>query len=227
MSTHDSRRYVPALRFHLLTRLYDPVVRWTTREATFKQRLIAQAKPAAASRVLDLGCGTGTLALMVKRAQPSVDVVGIDPDPEILERARAKARDARLDIQLDQGFSTDLPYEDETFDTVLSTLVLHHLTGPDKRRSLREIARVLRPGGELHVADWGRPSDPLMRMLFLPVRLGDGIEQTRDNAAGALPQIFEQGGLEQATETDRLRTLFGTLSLYRARKPSQEDLQSS
>lgn len=216
MSTRD---YVPALRFHLLTRLYDPVVRRTTREAEFKRRLIAQAGPAPGSRVLDLGCGTGTLALMVKRAQPGVQVVGIDPDPEILARARAKARDAGVEIQLDQGFSTDLPYEDEAFDAVLSTLVLHHLTGPDKRRSLTEIARVLRPGGELHVADWGRPSDPLMRVLFLPVRLGDGLEQTRDNAAGALPEIFERGGFDDAAETDRLRTAFGTLSLYRARKP--------
>jgi ubiquinone/menaquinone biosynthesis C-methylase UbiE len=219
MSTRDSRRYVPALRFHLLTGVYDPVVRWTTREATFKRRLIAQAAPAARSRVLDLGCGTGTLALMLKRSQPSVEVVGIDPDREILERARAKARDARLDIRFDEGFSTDLPYEEEAFDAVLSTLVLHHLTGPDKRQSLREIARVLRPGGELHVADWGRPSDPLMRVLFLPVRLGDGLEQTRDNAEGALPEIFAQGGLEHAAETGRLRTPFGTLSLYRARKP--------
>jgi ubiquinone/menaquinone biosynthesis C-methylase UbiE len=219
MSTRDSRRYVPALRFHLLTRVYDPVVRWTTREATFKRRLIAQAAPSARSRVLDLGCGTGTLALMLKRSQPSVEVVGIDPDREILERARAKAGAARVDIQFDEGFSTELPYVEEAFDAVLSTLVLHHLTGPDKRQSLREIARVLRPGGELHVADWGRPSDPLMRVLFLPVRLGDGLEQTRDNAAGALPEIFAQGGLEDAAETDRLRTLFGTLSLYRARKP--------
>jgi ubiquinone/menaquinone biosynthesis C-methylase UbiE len=146
MSTRDSRRYVPALRFHLLTRVYDPVVRWTTREATFKRRLIAQAAPAKGSRVLDLGCGTGTLALMVKRSQPSVQVVGIDPDPEILERARAKARGARLDIQLDEGFSTDLPYEDEAFDAVLSTLVLHHLTSADKRgrceRSLAFFAQV-------------------------------------------------------------------------------------
>jgi SAM-dependent methyltransferase len=61
-----------------------------------------------------------------------------------------------------------------------------------------------------------------MRLLFVPVRLGDGLEQTRDNAAGALPEIFEHGGLEDAAETDRLRTPFGTLSLYRARKPDTE-----
>jgi ubiquinone/menaquinone biosynthesis C-methylase UbiE len=219
MGTRDSRRYVPALRFHLLTRAYDPAVRWTTREATFKRRLLDQAAPAAGARVLDLGCGTGTLALMLKRRQPRSDVAGLDPDPEILQRARAKTREAGLDIRLDQGFSTELPYGDDEFDVVLSTLVLHHLTGAEKRRTASEIARVLRPGGTLHVADWGRASDPLMRLLFLPVRLGDGLEQTRDNAAGRLPEIFAGAGLEQAMETERLRTPFGTLALYRARKP--------
>ena len=78
---------------------------------------------------------------------------------------------------------------------------------------------MLRPGGALHVADWGGASDPLMRLLFLPVRLGDGLEQTRDNAAGRLPEIFAGAGLGQAMETERLRTPFGTLALYRARTP--------
>lgn len=213
-------RYIPALRFHALTRLYDPAIRWTAREATFKRRLLEQAAPRAGGRVLDLGCGTGTLAIMVKRAQPRAEVVGLDADPEILERARAKASDAGVEVQLDRGLSTELPYEDESLDVVLSTLFFHHLTGADKRRTANEIARVLKRGGELHVADWGRPSDPLMGALFVgTVRLFDGLEQTRDNADGALPRIFEQGGLETALETDRLRTAFGTLALYRARKP--------
>src|SRR3954469_22150429 len=95
----------------------------------------------------------------------------------------------------------------------------HHLTGEDKRRTAREIARVLKPSGELHVADWGRPSDPLMALLFWQIRVFDGLEQTRENGAGALPAIFEECGLEDAAETDRLRTVFGTLAPYRARAP--------
>lgn len=213
-------RYLSALRFRALTRVYDPAIRWTTREATFKRRLLEQAAPAADSRVLDLGCGTGTLAIMLKRTQPDAAVIGLDADPEILERARAKARRAGVEVQFDEGLSTELRYEDESFDLVLSTLFFHHLTGADKRRTAGEIGRVLRPGGELHVADWGRPADPLMRVLFGSVRLFDGFEQTRDNAAGALPEIFEGGGLGHATEADRLRTAFGTLAFYRARRPA-------
>lgn len=212
-------RYVPALRFRALTALFDPVVR-LMREREFKNRLLEQAGPGSGQRILDIGCGTGTLALLVKERVPEADVVGVDADPEILERARAKAAAAGVEVQFDRALSTELPYEDESFDLVLSTLFFHHLTGDNKRRTATQIARILRAGGELHVADFGPPADPLMWVLFGSVRLFDGIEQTRDNAAGSMPEIFDGGGLEQATQTDRLRTAFGTLALYRARRPA-------
>lgn len=212
-------RYLPALRLHSLTRLYDPVIRLTTREQTFKRRLLTRADPSTGDRVLDLGCGTGTLALMIKARVPGASMVGLDADPEILRIARRKARDAGIEIEFDEGLSTDLPYEDGSFDLVLSSLFFHHLRRETKDRTVAEIARVLRPGGELHVADWGPPSDPLMQVAFGIIRLADGLEPTRDNAAGRLPAIFDEAGLTRAAETDRLRTMFGVLSLFRAAKP--------
>src|SRR4249919_2749940 len=122
-------------------------------------------------------------------------------------------------LELDQGLSTQLPYEDGSFDLVLSTLFFHHLDPEPKRRSAEEIARVLRAGGELHVADWGRPSDPAMAVAFLGIRLLDGFENTAQNYRGELPAIFEAAGLQGAEQTDRLRTPFGTLALHRARRP--------
>src|SRR5581483_15501 len=139
------------LRFRSLTRLYDPVVRATTREREFKARLLRQASLGSGQRVLDLGCGTGTLAIEAKLAEPGLEVVGLDGDPEVLERARAKAGDAGVTIQFDEGLSTDPPYDDGSFDLVLATLFFHHLTRVDKLLTAREIARVLRPGGRLHV----------------------------------------------------------------------------
>jgi ubiquinone/menaquinone biosynthesis C-methylase UbiE len=212
-------RYLPALRFPALTRFFDPFIRLAMPERRFKQRLVQQATPEPGQRILDLGCGTGTLAIMAKAAHPHTEVVGLDADSEILALARAKAEAAGAEVRFDQGLSTELPYEDGSFDRVLSTLFFHHLSSADKRLTAAEVARVLRPGGELHVADWGRPSDPLMWALFGFVRLFDGLERTRDNASGALPEIFESGGMEGAAEANRIRTAFGTLALYRARRP--------
>lgn len=214
----SSRDYLPTLRFPALTRFFDPLVRFVMREERFKRALVEQAAPKPGQRVLDLGCGTGTLALMLTQAEPAADVVGLDADPDILEIAASKAAKAEAEIALDRGLSTELPYDDGSFDLVLSTLFFHHLSGDDKERTAREVARVLRPGGELLVVDYGRPSDPLMRAAITTVRLFDGIEPTRDNVVGRLPAIFEEAGFEPATKLDRFRTVFGSLSLYRARR---------
>lgn len=214
-------RYIPALRFHWLTSLYDPAIRWTTREATFKRRLLDQAAPQPGQRVLDLGCGTGTLAIMAKRAQPDAHISGLDADPDVLERARDKADAASLSIRFDQGLSNELPYVDASFDLVLSSLFFHHLSPEDKRQTSEEIARVLKPGGALHVADWGCPADPLMRALSLQIRFFDGFEATRDNLSGALPIILERAGLIDAAERAGLRTMFGTLAFFCAKRPEQ------
>jgi ubiquinone/menaquinone biosynthesis C-methylase UbiE len=220
--TEDQRGdgYLHALRFRTLTRLYDPVVRLTTREARFKQLLIEQASVSGAQRVLDLGCGTGTLALQLKQREPDTKVVGLDADPEMLDQAREKAISAGVELELTEGFSTELPYEDSSFDRVLSTLFFHHLDPEPKRQTASEIARVLRPRGELHVADWGPPSDPAMRLAFQGIRLLDGFSNTAANYRGELPAIFEEAGLTAAEQTNRLRTPLGSLVLYRARRPS-------
>lgn len=215
----EPRGYLPALRFSALTRIYDPVVRVTTREGRFKEMLVEQVAPAAGQRILDLGCGTGTLAIQVKRREPGAEVVGLDADPEMLGRARAKAERENVELRLAEGMSDELPFEDESFDRVLSTLFFHHLDPAPKRRTAREIARVLRKGGELHVADWGAPADTLMAAAFLSIRVLDGFENTADNVRGELPRIFEEAGLENARQTDRIRTVFGTLALFRAGRP--------
>ncbi len=211
--------YLPALRFPALTRIYDPVVRLTTRERRFKDLLIDQSAPAPGQRILDLGCGTGTLAIQVKRRESRAEVTGLDADPEMLAQARNKAERAGVELELTEGFSNELPYEDASFERVLSTLFFHHLDPGPTDETVREIARVLRPGGELHVADWGRPSDPVMAVASLGIRAFDGFSNTRNNFRGALPEIFERGGLEHAEETHRLRTILGTLALYRAKRP--------
>ena len=212
-------RYVPALRFRALTALYDPVVRVTTRESAFKRRLLAEAGLAPGEQVLDLGCGTGTLAIAAKRAQPGAEITGLDGDPEVLRRAREKTASAAVEVRFAEGLSTDLPYSEHSFDVVLSTLFFHHLEPAAKRTTAREIVRVLRPGGRLLVADWGPPQDLPMRIAFLIVRSLDGFELTRENAEGALPKIFAEAGLVGAEQVGQLRTATGSMAFYRAAVP--------
>lgn len=210
--------YVHALRFELLTGLYDPVVRLTTRERTFKRRLLGQAALEPQQRVLDLGCGTGTLAIQAAR-EAGASVTGVDGDPAILERARRKAAAEGVEVPFDEGLADALPYADGSFDKILSTLLFHHLTTDVKVAAAREVARVLRPGGELHLADFGALSSPLDRALFMvTVRVFDGIEQTRANVEGRLPAMLQAGGLVEVRERSRLRVAFGRVALYSARR---------
>ncbi len=216
MAHRRSAQYVPALGVERLTAFYDPVVRLTTREARFKRLLLDQAALQPGQRVLDLACGTGTLAVAAKDRAPEADVRGLDGDPAVLSRARDKARAAGVEVHFDEGHSEQLPYGDGSFDVVLSTLFFHHLRREAKERTAREIARVLAAGGALHVADWGPPGDPVMRVAFTAIRVLDGFEPTRDNAAGTLPSIFRGAGLAPSGERDRLRTVFGSLVFYSA-----------
>lgn len=218
-SPPPARDYVPALGFHWLTPGYDIVVAATTRERTFKDALIRQAAPQPGDRVLDLASGTGTLALRLKKAAPAASITGVDGDPNVLVIARRKAVAAGVEVQFDQGLSFALPYADATFDRVVSSLFFHHLDWAAKQRTARELVRVLRPGGQLHVADWGRPANFLMRGLFYPVQWLDGFTTTRDNVAGRLPELFRSAGFTAVTEERTFPTIFGTMALYRATRP--------
>ena len=209
-------RYIPAFHFHWLTRWYDPVMRHLFSETALKTALIAQARIQADQAVLDVGCGTGTLTLMIKQTEPHAAVYGLDVDPEVLDIARKKAGKAGETIMLQQGMATALPYEDESFDHVFASLVLHHLTQQDKQQALREAFRVLKPGGELHVADFGQPHDSVMWLISWVVRW---FEEVHDNILGLLPFFMADAGFGHVEETACYRTVLGAIALYRADKP--------
>jgi ubiquinone/menaquinone biosynthesis C-methylase UbiE len=214
----NHEKYKPALSYDLLTPLYDLVIRLTMPESKFKRRLVEQAQIQKGHRVLDLGCGTATLTILTKKIHLDADLVGLDGDQRILTIAREKASRAGLEITFDQGMSFDMPYPDASFNRVLSSLMFHHLTREDKRRTLKEVFRVLQGDGELHVADWGKPQNILMRMASLPLRTFDSFETTSDNVKGLLPDLFREAGFRKVDEQVRYMTLFGTLSLYKACK---------
>lgn len=211
--------YLPAMGHFSRIDLYDPVVRFAVRERRFKRRLLAAAALEPGFRVLDLGCGTGTLALMAKRAEPGAAVVALDGDSAALALAQGKIARAGVRIALHHGFAQRLPYPDRSFHRVLSTLLLHHLYPDGKAAALGEVARVLKPLGELHLADFSRPANALMRAGFALVRRLEGMENTEANARGLLPALMAEAGLREVRETASYSTLFGTVRLYAASAP--------
>jgi ubiquinone/menaquinone biosynthesis C-methylase UbiE len=186
------------------------------RERTFRSRLVAQVAAGEPAAVLEIGCGTGSLTLRLAQALPSSSITGLDPDSEVLARARAKDPGRRIEWR--EGTALGMPAAEHAFDRVVASLVLHHLRTADKRVALAEAYRVLRPGGSLHVADWGAPQDLAMQGAFLVLRALDGFAVTRAHARGELPAMIEQAGFVGVRRRDRLRTAWGTLELLCAER---------
>jgi len=209
------QKYIPALRFHWLTPLYDPLLKWGMKEEIFRRRLIERADIRAGERLLDLGCGTGTLTIMIKQSHPCAHVVGLDPDPQVLAIAREKAGRTGAQVTWDEGLADRLPYPDSSFERVVSSLVVHHLATETKHRTMREVHRVLKVGGAFHILDFGPPHNRSMRLVS---RLVGMFEQVHDNLGGKLPTILEEAGFTDVAEVENFATIVGPLSLYRAIK---------
>jgi len=210
-----SPRYIHALRFRFLTPLYDMVVGYGMREEMIKRSLIHQSSISTGMRVLDLGCGTGTLAVLGCSLHPLTQFTGLDGDPVILDIARRKAASVGAPIRFVHGFADDLPFSDGEFDRVVSSLLFHHLTTLQKQRSFTEIRRVLSREGELHIADFGKPEGRYARVASAVLARFDGIENTRDNFEGRLPALLEASGFA-VQERKRIATAFGTLQCLAA-----------
>jgi ubiquinone/menaquinone biosynthesis C-methylase UbiE len=146
-------------RYDLMEWFIDTFVfRGQLRELRCRAANLARMQPG--EQVLDVGCGTGTLAIEVaRRVDRAGRVAGVDPGTEQIARARAKAARRNVPIEFQIGVIEQLPFPDQTFDVVLSTLMMHHLPAGVKRQGLVEIARVLKPGGRLVIADFTHRSD--------------------------------------------------------------------
>jgi len=123
-----------------------------------RERTATLARLQPGEKVLDVGCGTGTLAIEVQqRVGATGRAFGVDPGAQQIVRARSKAARRNLPVDFKIGVIEHLDFPDQTFDAVVSTLMMHHLPDDLKRRGLSEIARVLKPGGRLVIADFKRP----------------------------------------------------------------------
>jgi ubiquinone/menaquinone biosynthesis C-methylase UbiE len=206
------RTYVPAASYDWLLPLYDPLQKLFLGGFAYRA-LVDQANLQPQHRVLEIGCGTGNVTIFIKQLHPQVDVVGLDPDPKGLARAQRKTVREGLSIRFDRGFADALPYAGASFDRVVSSFMFHHLTLEVKSNTLREALRVLKPGGSLHLLDFGGAG---VRADGLLARLLHRSELLQDNAGDRIPTLMREAGFAAATEIAHRKTLFGRIAYYRA-----------
>lgn len=209
-----NEEYIPALSYRFLTPFYDFIQKYIVRDIRYKAMLITQANIQPGHHVLDLGCGTGTLAIMAKQTQPAAEVTGLDADPDMLRVARYKSAQLNAPVKFDVGFADKLPYPDASFDRVLSSIMIHHLKTPEKIRAAREVYRVLKPGGQLHIIDFGKPVTWYGKILG---PLLHRFEEANDNIDGKLPEIFGAPGLKTEI-VGNFWTFFGDQAFLRGEK---------
>ena len=193
---------------------YDLAVRLLTlgKDRTLRQKTLNLAHVQPGETVLDVGCGTGDLTLLVKSATgPDGTVHGIDAAPEMVAVARQKAAQSGLAVDFQVGLIEKLAFPDSTFDLVLSSLMMHHLPEETKRQGLVEILRVLKPGGRLLVIDFKRPTSRMERLvqpLFFHHGMLIGVQD--------LPPLMETAGFEGVETGDVGFLMLGFVRAYKS-----------
>ncbi|MEV7598407.1 methyltransferase domain-containing protein [Kitasatospora sp. NPDC089797] len=213
------RAFTPAAGRLAPLRLYDPIVS-LTRERLWRSLLAMHVAPRPDDVILDVGCGTGSLAVLLDRVEPRARLIGVDPDPDTLELARRKAAavGAAPEWRVGMGDALAELVGAGSADTVVSSLVLHQCPVPMKRAVLASMHAALRPGGKLVIADYGRQRTTAMRLAFRIVQFADGKEDTQPNADGILPRLIAEAGFQGVREAETVATVTGSLSVYVARR---------
>lgn len=186
------RRYIPAAHLPLFLPAYDPIM-WLLGFRRALRPLVQQAALEPGHVVLDVGCGTGSLAVWIKQRHPQVSLSGIDPDPDALAIATRKAAAAGVAIRFDRGFGDSLPYGDSTFHRVFSSMMLHHVPRREKPGLFGDVFRVLKPGGRMEVLDF---------------------------ANERLPAMMQAAGFVETRRLESRRTIVGAITYYQASRPA-------
>lgn len=218
MDQNKAAPFIPALGYDFLTAYYDMAIKLTMPEKKFRRILVEEIKPQDDESILEFGFGTGQNLILVKNQNQNIKLTGLDIDPKVKDIANYKLAKHKLSIPLDLYSGGIFPYPDNHFDKVYSCLVFHQLDADTKINCLKEIFRVLKPLGELIIADWGKADNKIMRFSFGIVQMLDGFKTTNDNVNGKMPQFIESVGFKNVQTTQSINTAIGTFSYFKALK---------
>jgi ubiquinone/menaquinone biosynthesis C-methylase UbiE len=216
MGAKSQRTYIPAAGLDLFLPFYDLITRVMGADRA-RAALLGQAEFTAGQRVLDIGCGTGTLAVLLKQRRPQAEIVGLDPDPKALARARRKAQRSAVQVQFNRGFSDALDFPECSFNHVFSSYMFHHLDTATKETTLREIRRVLKPDGYFHLLDFGAADAASAGSLLRWINSHHGLNE---NSESRILTLIADAGFSDAKMVGSEAVLFGLMQAvyYRAAK---------
>ena len=201
--------------------LYDPILEGLSfgKERRFREKTLEFMDFPPDARILDIGCGTGSLTLLAaQQLEPPGEAVGLDAAPRMIEIARRKARKAGLPARFVTGVAEALEFPDASFDLVVNSMFIHHIDTDLKREAFAEMFRVLRPGGRLVTADVDRPTTVWGALMGWGARWLLIQKELVDNLQGDLPAMMEVAGFRQVRRVDHV---YGLVSFFTAEKGAE------
>lgn len=199
-------KYIPAFSFDFLTPAYDFILDILGFGTAQREKIVKLLNLHANEKLLDIGCGTGSLLLVAKKKYPNVEMIGLDIDKKVLQIARVKFDKNKVNIKTVNASASELPFPDSSFNTVVSTLIFHHLPTDIKRKCLKEVSRILKPHGRFLLVDFGKLNWPLKIFYYLEVifRIPEA-RTAKDNVEGMLPVLLKETGFEYKEVAPRYR----------------------
>ena len=214
------RTFVPALRYKRLTKFFDFFLMLTFPERRIKQALMTELNLAGNETILDFGSGTGTLAIMIKEKYPESKITGVDVDEKINSIAERKIRSKGLLIPIITYDGIRIPFVGNTqFNKIISSLVFHHIPTTAKAPLIKQLYEITEPGGEIVIADFGKPRTIYTKIAFGFFRRFDGKDNTQVNRDGRLPEFMANSGFSKVRVVSHFNTAFGTIDLIKGTKP--------
>ena len=191
MRENTTKKGIPIKAGALLYDLYAP-----TEKSRYREKIINYAELQSGERVLEVGCGTGTLSLMAKRRVDDGEVIGLDLSPKMVKQAEKKSEKYKLDVKFIEGSIDNIPFPDNYFDVVLSSWMFHHLPIKIKREGLKEIHRVLKKGGRFLFFDFSKPGNVIGYMI---TPLFIWTDFLRVHIFGDITSYFKESGFQDIT----------------------------